>query len=202
MTDIVELDADKIAVAGAMLARSFFDDGLARHMYPDDGERRLRSPWHFSAMVRYGVLFGRVLTTAGQPLGAAVWLPPGDPGMTDDRIAAAGLDASVAMLGEEAFGRFAGAMAGIEPFHEQDVPRPHWYLALIGVDPDHAGRGIGSALLEPVLEQADRDGIPCYLETAEEDNVGFYQRHGFEVVRHGRFPETTVDYWTMMRGGE
>lgn len=197
--NVVNLDPEQIPAAGELLARSLFEDDLARHMYPDDDERQAYIPWHFSAVVRYGVLFGRVLTTAGEPRGVAVWLPPGESAMTENRIVAAGVDASPAVLGEEAFGRFMSVMEHIEPFHEEDVPERHWYLALLGVDPDHAGKGIGSALLEPVLAEADKGGLPCYLETGEERNLAFYEKHGFEVLRHGTAPGTTLEYWTMSR---
>jgi GNAT superfamily N-acetyltransferase len=197
--DIVDLKPDQIPAAGAVLARALFEDGLAKHMYPDQEERKARTPWHFSAMVRYGVLFGRVLTTAREPHGVAVWLAPGETAMTDNRIAAAGLDASPAVLGEEAFGRFVSAMAQIEPYREQDVPPRHWYLALVGVDPDYSGKGIGGSLLRTILAEADMEGLPCYLETAEEGNVAFYQKHGFETVRHGTVCDTAVEYWTMQR---
>lgn len=197
--DIAELHADGIVAAGDVLAKALFDDGLARHMYPDERERRDLIPWHFRAAVRYGVLFGRTLTTAGEPRGVAVWLPPGETAMTEARIAAAGLDAAPAVLGEAAFGRFMTAMAHLEPFHAQDVQPQHWYLALIGVDPGQSGQGIGSALMQPVLAEADRDGLPCYLETAEESNVGFYEKHGFETIRSGTAPGTPVRYWTMLR---
>ncbi len=199
MSNVVDLKPDDIAAAGAVLARSLFEDGLAKHMFPDDEERKVRTPWHFSAVVRYGVLFGRVLATAGIPRGVAVWLPPGETAMTDSRIAAAGLDAAPAVLGDEAFGRLMTAMAHIEPYREQDMPPQHWYLALVGVDPDYSGKGIGSSLLRPILEQADGDGLPCYLETAEERNVAYYEMHGFETVRHGTLPDTAVEYWTMQR---
>lgn len=197
--EIVELTPDQIPAAGAVLARALFEDGLARYMYPDEEGRKARIPWHFSAMVRYGVLFGRVLTTAGEPRGVAVWLPPGETDMTENRIVAAGMDASPAVLGEEAFGRFMNAMAEIEPLREQDVAPRHWYLALVGVDPDCSSQGIGSALLTPILAEADGEGLPCYLDTAEERNVGFYQKHGFETVRHGTVTDTSVEYWTMQR---
>lgn len=199
MTDVVDLQPDEIPAAGELLARSLFEDNLAEHMYPDPEERRVRIPWHFAAAVRYGVLFGRVLTTSDEPRGVAVWLPPGETAMTESRIAAAGLDAAPAVLGEEPFGRFMAAMEHIESFHDQDVPPAHWYLALLGVDPEHAGHGIGTALMQPILEQADRDGLPCYLETAEGGNVPFYEGKRFSTVRHGTVPGTDVEYWTMLR---
>ena len=197
--EIVDLTPEQIPAAGSLLARAFSDDGLTKYMYPDDGERATLSPWHFTAVVRYGVLFGRVLATTDPLLGVAVWLPPGEHVMTENRIAAAGLDAAPAVLGEAAFGRFVGAMQAIEPFHAEDVPERHWYLALIGVAPEQSGKGIGGRLMSPVLVDADRDGLMCYLETAHERNVSFYERQGFEMVRNGTAAGTTVDYWTMRR---
>ena len=87
---IVSLDAEKITAAGEMLTQSLYDDALAVHMFPDSQERRQLIPWHFSAFVRYGCLFGNVLATRGDPVGVAVWLPPGETSMTDDRVVAAG----------------------------------------------------------------------------------------------------------------
>ena len=55
------------------------------------------------------------------------------------------------------------------------------YLSIIGTDPAAQGRGVGSALLEPVLRQCDEDGIPAYLESSKERNVAYYARHGFRV---------------------
>jgi GNAT superfamily N-acetyltransferase len=197
--DIVNLEPEQIPVAGRIMARAMFPDPLAAHMYPDPEERQALLPWHFRAVVRYGVLFGRVLTTSGGPTGVAIWFPPEQTSMTEERVEAAGLDAAPAVLGEEAFGRFIAVTDELEQFHQEDAAGRHWYLALLGVDPDHSGQGIGSALIRPVLAEADRDALPCYLETAEQRNVGFYEQFGFDVLRHGVATGSDVEYWTMLR---
>ena len=38
--DVVNLQPEQIPAAGELLARSLFEDGLARHMYPEDRERQ------------------------------------------------------------------------------------------------------------------------------------------------------------------
>ena len=66
---------------------------------------------------------------------------------------------------------------------ERQHPRtPHWYLAVLGTDPIHQGKGIASALLAPILERCDREGIGAYLESSKESNIAFYRRHRFEVT--------------------
>lgn len=59
---------------------------------------------------------------------------------------------------------------------------PHWYLPIIGVDPLHQGKGYGSALMKCALQDCDREHLPAYLESTNDQNISLYQRHGFEVV--------------------
>lgn len=65
----------------------------------------------------------------------------------------------------------------LDEHHPQD---PHEYLWFLGVVPAAQGHGIGSALMAPVLERADRAGAPAYLEATSPRNRALYERHGFE----------------------
>jgi GNAT superfamily N-acetyltransferase len=62
----------------------------------------------------------------------------------------------------------------------------HWLVHMMGVEPARQGRGLGSRLLESVLEATADSRIavgapPALLTTHQERNVIFYQRAGFEV---------------------
>jgi ribosomal protein S18 acetylase RimI-like enzyme len=199
MWEIRRLTESDVERAGETLAKAFFNDPLAAYMVPNPDERRRLLPWHFATLARYGALFGEVYTTSGGLHGAAVWLPPGEVEMTPERIAAAGMDQAPVVLGAGAWGRFMGVMEYVENLHATDMPNEHWYLAVIGVDPKATGKGLGSALLQPVLEAADAERKQCYLETAEADNKPFYEKHGFAVVRHGVEPASGIGYWTFRR---
>jgi ribosomal protein S18 acetylase RimI-like enzyme len=72
------------------------------------------------------------------------------------------------------------------------------YLSVLGTDPAAQGRGIGSALLAPVLRQCDEDGVPAYLESSKERNVAFYARHGFRVREELALPRGP-QMWLMWR---
>ena len=84
-----------------------------------------------------------------------------------------------------------------DELRQRDVPEPHWYLWMLGVDPPRQGQGVGSMLLQPVLWLADRESLPCYVEADKAKNVPFYQTHGFEVVEEGDVPGGGLHYWTM-----
>ena len=66
---------------------------------------------------------------------------------------------------------------------------PHWYLSVLGTDPEHQKSGIGSALLRSVLARCDAEGAAAYLEASRPENVPYYERHGFEVVGEFRLPK-------------
>jgi ribosomal protein S18 acetylase RimI-like enzyme len=76
-------------------------------------------------------------------------------------------------------------------------PAPHYYLGVIGVHPEMHGRGIGTQLLKSFCDISSSDPLSCgvYLETAEESNLGFYERAGFSETGRGRLGRATL--WCM-----
>lgn len=87
-----------------------------------------------------------------------------------------------------------------EVFHALEALHPveqHWYLALLGVDPDHQGGGFGSAMLRRFAERVDQDAVPAYLETDRAENVAFYGQVGFDVVHEVEVLGVRV--WCMKR---
>ena len=58
--------------------------------------------------------------------------------------------------------------------------------------------GIGSALIQPILDVCDRDEVPAYLESSKERNIDFYARHGFRVTDELALPDGPP-VWPMWR---
>jgi ribosomal protein S18 acetylase RimI-like enzyme len=87
-------------------------------------------------------------------------------------------------------------MLGAQKVHPAEPP--HWYLAILGTDPSAQGQGLGSTLMEPILQELDRDGVGAYLESSKEQNLDFYARHGFRVTSERRLPRGP-SLWPMWR---
>ncbi|HLG75013.1 MAG TPA: GNAT family N-acetyltransferase [Ktedonobacteraceae bacterium] len=198
-SQIVLIDALQTAAAGALLADAFFSDTLNSYVFPDPEERRRVLPWYFTASVLEGTLLNSAYATVGQMRGVAVWTPPGLHERTPERARQSGLDQMAVRFGPEAYRRFMEIIDHLEHVSSQVVPSDHWYLSLIGVSPLSQGQGIGGALLTPVLQRADVEGISCYLETFEAKNLAFYQRHGFQVVATDTEPHSQLPFWAMRR---
>jgi ribosomal protein S18 acetylase RimI-like enzyme len=74
-----------------------------------------------------------------------------------------------------------------------------WYLFLLAVDPSVQRSGIGTLLQRDMLEQADREGLDCYLETQKPENVPYYRRFGYEVETELRPVRKGPPLFTMRR---
>jgi GNAT superfamily N-acetyltransferase len=127
-------------------------------------------------------------------VGGALWAPPGKwhVGLLGQirllpRLAAA--------AGRE-LPRFLRGLAFIESRHPHE---PHYYLGPLGVKPEWQGKGLGGALMRPVLERCDRENVPAYLEASTSRNRALYLRNGFEVVEEVNMPGGGPPAWLMWR---
>ena len=204
--DLILLDASRTAEAGQVIARAFRDDPLQRYGLPDRADDETVSPLMFEALVRGSLATSDVWTTPALE-GVAVWRRPvggvvdAPPATANDEHAPAADDPDDLgrIIGPEAAGRFGRFFEAIGPVHHELMPGPHWYLAILAVDPASQGRGIGGALVRRGLQDAARDSLPAYLETATERNVAFYVGLGFRVVHDSVEPESGLRWWAFGR---
>lgn len=58
---------------------------------------------------------------------------------------------------------------------------PMYYLWFIGVDEKYQNNGIGSQLLEFIIEDSQEKQLPIFLETSTLKNLPWYQKFGFKT---------------------
>ena len=68
----------------------------------------------------------------------------------------------------------------LKTMHKDHADAPHWYVAILAVDPEHQGKGLGAKLIRAVSAMADKDGLPCYLECSGPRNKAVYEHLGYE----------------------
>jgi len=195
---VPNLQTAQIEEASQVLARAFFDDPLTMYMMPDDNKRRRALPWFFKKAAQISHRYGEPFTTAGKVEGAALWLPPGKTILSLPMMIRTGMMAAPFRFGLPTFMKFMSAMNHLEHLHKRDIQPDHWYLFVLGVDPERQGQGVGGTIVQPILERADKERLPCYLETMKERNVTFYKKHGFEVIVDDVLKDGPR-YWTMKR---
>ena len=199
--DIVKLNSSDFAIASEQLSVAFSQDPLMAHFLPEEKTAKLVALKKLGqALLNYAQFYDRIYTTAESPKGVAVWLPPEASELDLSQIwqvVRSGFIALPFYMRWDRIGDFISFLATEIRLHKETASEPHWYLAMLGVVPEFQGKGIGGRLIQPVLQEADRTKMPCYLETSTAAAVRFYQRYGFEIVHQGIFAER--EYWTMKR---
>ena len=76
---------------------------------------------------------------------------------------------------------------------------PHWRLRALATRPRSRRRGLGGAVLGPVLARCDRDGVPAALVAPAWAVVRFARGLGFEVVLATRSADERLPLWVVVR---
>ena len=199
-TRIAPLRREHLRDVGAVFAASHAEYPSFRFLFPAPRVRAIALRALMTAVAGDAIAFGTVYGALdeGRLLGVAIWLPSdGYPWSFTRKLSAAPAFLSILQAAPRSFLALMQLGTNAERTHPAE---PHWYLEAMGVRPEAQGRGLGTRLLQPALARADADRLPCYLETAREENLAFYARAGFEVV-HNALPLVPggPTHWGMRR---
>ncbi len=171
-------------------------DPAFRYFFPDDGN------YVESASVFVGYLFDKrvgfdTVWVADDCSAASLWSPPDH--MLTDESRARNFDLERSMqhvIGLEATARldaYNSAVDGVLP------SQPFWYLGILAVHPDSAGRGLGLAVMNAGIEFVRSNRGMAILETTNERNPEYYRRSGWHILNK---IETTTPSTLWIMGNE
>jgi GNAT superfamily N-acetyltransferase len=84
-------------------------------------------------------------------------------------------------------------------------PKGYYFCNIVTVLPECQGQGVGRALMEEVLDMADKEGRMCYLESSRsEPNIAIYEKFGFRLAREmecrdGQGEKDAIKLYCMLR---
>ncbi|MFJ6063555.1 GNAT family N-acetyltransferase [Streptomyces tendae] len=175
-----------------LLDEAFQDDPVSSWVFPGEEYRRRTHHRLMAAFADAVFADGRVdLTEDGAA--CALWLPV----PADEQTAAEDVPAQIREAVDpenERVELIARLTDGIHP-----TGRAHEYLWMIGVVPGRQGEGLGTALIESVLDRCDREGLPAYLEASSARGKVLYERLGFEFTGRALDLPDGPRMWPMWR---
>jgi ribosomal protein S18 acetylase RimI-like enzyme len=197
MDRIIPLNMSMVKQASITCAEAFLDDPYTKYTIPNI-KQRVNLPYGFEYYLRQSLLGkARAYTTSPACEGVAVW---------QDSIKRGPFGSSLHVnpflplkcgllyiVREYSINRLASKIKkGLAPKH-------HIYLALLAVRPDSQGKGFASMLLKALLNELDRDHLPCYVETQNLQNVSMYEHFGFKLIHQILIPGADLPLYMMMR---
>jgi GNAT superfamily N-acetyltransferase len=178
----------------ATLAAAYPDYRWTSWALPEDGRTQRLHRWAELWGALVPVLAGTAWVT-DDVTAAAAWVAP------DTGPPAADLQAVIDRDLPRVFGARQPVVLTSERLGALGRPEePHWWLHAVGTRPANRHRGLGAAVLQPVLERCDADGVPAAATVYTSTVVRWLQRFGFAVTHSTR---TAVDHelpiWTLVR---
>lgn len=162
---------DEMERIAAALTIAFSADPACRWLYRDPAQYLKHFPEFVQAFGGNALQHGSALLSEA---GAALWFPPGEG--PDEEALIDLIERSVGAAERTAVLALFSEMARWHPV------APHWYLPLIGVEVGWQGRGYGTAMIRPILDRCDAEGLPAYLEATSPRNRPLYERLGFKAI--------------------
>ncbi|ORY17133.1 acetyltransferas-like protein [Clohesyomyces aquaticus] len=183
------------------IQQAFAEDPYNRWVYPDRIKVSLvRNRVSLTLRCHWGIkhgLFHVARDTAGPSkiLGCAMWLPPHPPSKPQSWSLSLSFwslwFSQIRMNLWYGRGGLSTKRYWIWKARQAEAQQELWtsekgyyFLNIVTVLPDAQGMGVGRALMEEVLKQADKEGVWCYLESSRSvPNVAIYEKFGFKLAK-------------------
>jgi ribosomal protein S18 acetylase RimI-like enzyme len=196
------LNRRRFDAAKERLTEAFDEDPCLKYLLGSDEYDYEKAGNIHKYTLKIGLLYGSVVTTSDSIEGISIWMPPSRIETTPwmfIRSGGLGMKAIPRKDGRTLFEAIRDYGEYSSSIHQKHVPFPHWYLLSMAVGKKYQGQGFAGKLLKPVLRFFDQTGFPCYLETHNPKNIGFYENFGFRVVEIGILPQSDKEHYAMLR---
>lgn len=190
---------DDVPRAVESLAAAFHGYPLLVHSAPDPERRRRLAQAFCAVALYYAIRWGEAYATSPQLEGVASWVPGKHFPMTTAKALRAVPLSAFLSLGRHGGNRLRPAAAHLDAMHRRLAPPGHTFLFILGVRPELRGQGHAGRLLRPVLEQLDREGQPCYVDTVNPAAVPLYEHFGFRIRETSAIPRSDLTAWALIR---
>jgi len=159
-----------------ILAASFDDNKSVNYIVKQDAHRKQRLRQLMSYSFDVCNSFGRVLFSENKKACALVVFP--DKKRTTLKSTLWDIKLITNCIG---FKGVSQALSREKKIKTLQPKEPLYYLWFIGVTPDDQHKGLGSALLTEIIQDAEQKKRTLCLETSTGKNIPWYQKHGFTI---------------------
>lgn len=194
ISDLYKIQKKDLKNAVNVLTNAFSEDSMWKEVFNDEDKNRVLT----EVMVRFCLKYGNVYSTSDN-LEGVIAIAPHDKDMTAWRVIRSGAFFLSMKIRSEAK-KMTVLSNAIEEAKKSLNLGPYIHLLIMGVSKEFQGKGFGGKLLRALIEKAETERKPIYLETQKEENINFYKKYGFSVKKKVILPEPlNLPMWLMVR---
>ena len=160
----------------ALLSKAFFHNKSVNYIIQQDQRKQQRIQSLMDYSFEYCYLFGEVYLSADKKSCALILYP--DKKKVTFKTILLDIQLAFTAVGIRNIKKALSRESMINRIQPKGLT---YYLWFIGVDPDHQRQGIGSRLLQEIIQDSEYKYRQLYLETSTLQNVPWYQQFGFTI---------------------
>lgn len=176
VTHMIRADYKDRSLVVNILARSFDDNKSVNYIVKQDNKRAQRLQRLMEYSFEVCSLFGKVYLTDDKKGCALIVLP--DKKRTTLRSIIIDLKLIFSCTGLSNVKKALERESKIKKLQPKELM---FYLWFIGVDPEDQSNGIGTVLLNDIIEESETENRIICLETSTLKNIPWYQKFGFTI---------------------
>ncbi len=197
ISDLYKIQKKDLKNAVTVLNNAFSEESMWKEVFNDEDKNRVLT----EVMVRFCFKYGNVLSTSDN-LEGVMAIAPHDKDMTALRVIRSGAFFLSMKISSEAK-KMKVLSNAIEEAKKSLNLGPYIHLLIMGVSQEFQGKGFGGKLVRAIIEKAETERKPIYLETQKEENVNLYEKYGFSAKKKIILPEPlNLPMWLMVRDAE
>ena len=153
---------------------------------------------YFDFSIQEAKKYGIFYTKENPAIGASLWHKP----QTEEGWEQQGREKKAFLkkyFGAESLAVYKKIAGSMEEMEETVIEDHYWYLSILAVGKTYQKQGFGRKLVSPVLAEADKLGVPTFLETFTKGNLIFYGKLGYEVALEYVEPTLNKTCWVLIR---
>jgi ribosomal protein S18 acetylase RimI-like enzyme len=185
LNNLYRLTNNDIRRATEVYARAYSKITLYEKALEGIEDKSLVLKTFFEVAIRYGIKYGYPYAPSEQLEGISIWLPHKKADMSTWRVIQSGgfkKSFKLVKIGRD----FLTSVKGLRQLDKDRAKnmagKRYLDLMTLAVDPEYQRKGIASNLLKAMFEKTDSYGYYTYV-SADIDNVDFYKKHGFKVIK-------------------
>lgn len=191
MKQLYILTKNDLKKASLVLGNAFYDYPIFAYVLPDARERERTISTLMRFLLNCGLLHGEVVAPSKDLEGVSIWYKSDELDFPFRSLIRAGFFRLLFSVQTASLKRFSFLGTVKEQSRKSLMKEPYIFLDMIGVDPARQSNGHGGLMIEHGLQRCDRERLPCYLETCDERNIGYYRQYGFEETHEYTFDTLT-----------
>jgi ribosomal protein S18 acetylase RimI-like enzyme len=194
ISDLYKIQKRDLKNAVKVLTDAFSKESMWKEVFTAEEKNRILT----EVMVRFCLKYGNVYATSEKFEGIMA-IAPHDKEMTTWTILRSGAFFLSMKIADEAK-KMEVLSVAVEEAKKNMNLGSYIHLLMMGVAQEFQGKGFGGNLLRALIEKAEAEKKLIYLETQKENNVKFYEKYEFSVMKKINLPEPlNLPMWLMVR---